>query len=57
MNKYGKLAKSHWATTDPSRYASISDPTRFFEDLGQQAETEIQELALRLAGPDLPRED
>lgn len=57
MNKYGRLAKSHWATTDPSRYASISNPTRFFEELGQQAETEIQELALRLAGPDPPRED
>jgi len=57
MNKYGRLAKSHWATTDPSRYASIQDPTQFFESLGQQAETEIQELALRLAGPDPARED
>jgi hypothetical protein len=57
MNKYGRLAKSHWARTDPSRYALISDPSRFFMELGQQAESEIQELSLRLAGPDPPREE
>jgi len=52
MNKYGRLAKNHWKATDPSRYASLSDPETFFSQLGLQAESEIQELAARLAGPD-----
>jgi hypothetical protein len=54
MNKYGKLAMSHWAKTDPHRYQALEDPQTFFQDLGDHAETQIQELAQRLAGPDEP---
>lgn len=57
MNKYAKLAMSHWKRTDPDRYATIADPQTFFRELGQQAETQIQELAARLAGPDQPGEE
>ncbi|MCA1679745.1 MAG: TnpV protein [Actinobacteria bacterium] len=48
---------SHWKRTDPDRYATIADPQTFFRDLGEQAETQIQELAARLAGPDQPGEE
>ena len=57
MNKYGKLAMSHCAKTDPARYAAIVDPETFFGELGEQAESQIQELAQRLAGPDEPGEE
>lgn len=57
MNKYAKLAMSHWKRTDPDRYAAITDPQTFFQELGEQAETQIQELAARLAGPDQPGEE
>jgi hypothetical protein len=57
MNKYGKLARNHWAKTDPARYAAIEEPETFFRALGQQAESQIQELAQRLAGPDRPGEE
>jgi hypothetical protein len=57
MNKYAKLAKQHWARTDPARYAAIEDPETFFSALGEQAESQIQELAQRLAGPDQPGEE
>jgi hypothetical protein len=57
MNKYAKLAMNHWAKTDPDRYATIADPQAFFQELGEQAETQIQQLAERLAGPDQPGEE
>jgi hypothetical protein len=57
MNKYGELAREHWARTDPARYAAIEDPETFFAALGEQAESQIQELAQRLAGPDQPGEE
>lgn len=57
MNRYGERAMRHWATTDPERYRTIADPQTFFRELGEQAETEIQELAARLAGPDQPGEE
>ena len=57
MNKYAKLAMSHWKRTDPDRYATIADPRTFFRDLGEQAQTQIQDLAERLAGPDQPGEE
>lgn len=57
MNKYGKLAKGHWEQTDPARYHAIADPTTFFSELGEQAETQIQDLAMRLSGDDPPGEE
>jgi len=45
MNKYGRLAMSHWEKTDPDRYQQVPDPKEtFFQKLGDQAEREIQQL-------------
>ena len=53
MNRYGALAMSHWQTWRPSAYAQIEDPSRFFTELGEQVELEIQarEDATRTAPP------
>jgi hypothetical protein len=58
MNKYGRLAMSHWQKTDPDRFRAIPESEReaFFSELGERAETEIQQLQDALAGPDLPGE-
>jgi hypothetical protein len=54
MNKYAHLAMRHWQKTDPDRYRQIleSDREAFFSQLGEQAETEIQQLQDAIAGPD-----
>lgn len=57
MNRYGKLAMEHWQRTDPARYQQIPDPTTFFTQAGQRAETEIQQLADSLMDPDPPDEE
>ncbi len=57
INKYGAIARSHWARTDPARFQTIEDPETFFAQLGEQAETQIQEMTDRLAGPDQPGEE
>jgi hypothetical protein len=52
--KYGHLAMRHWQRTDPDRYRAIPESEReaFFSQLGEQAETEIQQLQDALAGPE-----
>ena len=52
MNRYGRLARDHWKSTDPGRFSQIQDPDEFFSDLGETAESQIQDLWLQLAGPD-----
>jgi len=52
MNRYGRLARDHWKSTDPGRYSQIQDPEGFFLDLGETVEFQIQDLWLHLAGPD-----
>ena len=54
MNKYGRMAIRHWEKTDPDRFQQIpeSDRETFFTELGERAETEIQQLQDQLAGPD-----
>ena len=57
MNKYGRLAMSHWQKTDPDRYQQIPDPATFFAELGDRAEIEIQQLQDAIAartGPGRP---
>ena len=56
MNRYGVMARSHWARWLPRRYATISDPDSFFSTLGQETEQQIDELATELAGQDQPGE-
>ena len=56
MNRYGLMAQRHWAQWLPQRYATISEPDSYFSTLGQEAETQIEELTLDLAGDDQPGE-
>ena len=56
MNRYGAMARSHWARWLPRRYATISDPDSFFSTLGQETARQIDELAAELAGDDQPGE-
>ncbi len=52
MNRYGRLARDHWKSTDPGRFSQIQDPDEFFSDLGETVESQIRDLWLQLAGPD-----
>ena len=56
MNRYGQMARDHWARWLPAAYAAAGDPETFFTDLGERAETAIGELASELAGDDRPGE-
>ena len=56
MNRYGAMARAHWARWMPQRYATIEDPDSFFSALGQETEQQIDELATELAGQDQPGE-
>ena len=51
------MAISHWQKTDPERFQAIPESERaFFTELGERAQSEIQQLQDRLAGPDPPGE-
>jgi hypothetical protein len=52
MNQYAILARDHWRTQLPTRYAALTDPEAFFRQLGDQAMDEIDNLASALEGPD-----
>jgi len=52
MNQYGTLAERHWKTHLPSRYATIENPTSFFDELGEQISDQIHDLADTFAGAD-----
>jgi len=56
MNHYGAMARRHWARWLPGRYATISDPERFFAELGMRASDRIAELADGFAGDQPPGE-
>ena len=57
MNRYGTMARSHWARWLPQQYAAISDPDSFFSAIGQEAARQIDELTTELAGDGQPGED
>ena len=56
MNHYGEFALRHWRAYLPASYGSLDDPVRFFTDLGEQADAEIEDRYLEYAGPDVPGE-
>ena len=56
MNRYGAMARGHWARWLPQRYAAIKDPDSFFSTLGQETARQIDELTADLAGDDQPGE-
>ena len=52
MNRYGRQAQEYWQTFLPSRYQTINDPVEYFTRLGEQMATQINVLALSVAGDD-----
>lgn len=56
MNRYARLAMTHWQRCAPSRVKALADPTGFFTDLGEQVQAQVSDLACLLAGPDPARE-
>jgi hypothetical protein len=52
MNRYGRRAQLYWQEFLPTRHAQIDNPEQHFTRLGEQMSTEINLLALRLAGHD-----
>lgn len=52
MNKYGAIARDHWSRVAPSRYAALPNPEEFFETLGEQVLSQVDDLSLRIAGAD-----
>jgi hypothetical protein len=56
MNLHGTTAMDHWRRYLPASYSRVEDPERFFTDLGDQADAEIEDRYLEYAGPDVPGE-
>ena len=56
MNRYGQMARSHWATWLPQAYAAIGEPDSFFSAIGEEAARQVDELASQLAGDSQPGE-
>lgn len=56
MNKYGAMLQRQWTLASPSFVESLSDPREHFTQMGEQVQTEIQELLPELQGPDPARE-
>ena len=56
MNRYARLAMSHWQRCAPRRVRALEDPAGFFTDLGEQVQAQVSDLARLLAGPDPARE-
>jgi hypothetical protein len=56
MNYHGTQAKLYWSRHLPASYSRIEDPEKFFENLGEQAGGEIEDLYLEYAGPEVPGE-
>ena len=56
MNHHGTQAQLYWSRYLPASYSRIEDPEKFFENLGEQADGEIEDLYLKYAGPEIPGE-
>ncbi|WP_284986824.1 TnpV protein [Arthrobacter sp. fls2-241-R2A-172] len=52
MNKYGRQAQEAWKTASPTQYSQIQNPDEFFTNLGEQAQEQVDELQIKIAGPD-----
>src|ERR1022692_4212915 len=56
VNQYGAMAERHWRRWLPERYQAIQDPDSFFSILGEETASQIEDLAVMLAGDDPPGE-
>ncbi len=50
VNRYGVMARRHWARWLPGQYAAIGDPESFFTTLGEEVARQIDDLTDELAG-------
>ena len=50
MNRYGVMARRHWARWLPEQYAAIGDPESFFTTLGEEVARQIDDLTDELTG-------
>jgi hypothetical protein len=50
VNRYGVIARRHWARWLPRQYAAIGDPESFFTTLGEEVARQIDDLTDELAG-------
>jgi hypothetical protein len=44
VNQYGARAQDHWRTFRPQEYASLPDPQAFFQELGEEAARQVEDL-------------
>jgi hypothetical protein len=56
MNRWGAMARDHWAQHRPTAYAEITDPEEHFSRLGDHIYDEITHLEMAQAGDDQPGE-
>jgi hypothetical protein len=56
MNQYGWRAQKHWQQWLPSRFQALPDPATFFDQLGEEIATRVDELSQALQGQDPPGE-
>ncbi len=58
MNELGRMAMDHWRVARPLSYQRIPEEERekYFTDLGEQAQEELESLWIELAGDDRPGE-
>ena len=56
MNHHGEQALLHWSRHLPVSYSRVEDPEKFFTNLGEQADAEIEDRYLDYAGPEIPGE-
>jgi hypothetical protein len=52
MNRYAMTAMTYFQEFLPTRYSQIEDPTSFFQDLGQQIQSQVVDLTPQIAGAD-----
>jgi hypothetical protein len=60
MNRYGAMAKHHWMEWMPSRYRRLENPDEYFDQLGADAQHELETLVeamLTTEPADLPDKD
>ena len=52
MNRYGRQAQEHWKIWRPNELSQIPNPETYFSNLGQEVQTQIEQLAAATAGAD-----
>lgn len=56
MNKYGTQAMQMWQQLAPTALAALEDLNRHFSTLGEEAQGQVVDLTIQLAGPDVAGE-